>query len=94
VLEREVGESPPRHLGESPPLSTLLACEDSVGASDGDGPLLGDMPIPPTSSLEVPVVDFPLGTDRDESVFGCPAEDGLLLRAVLLKDSEQTPVSS
>jgi hypothetical protein len=94
VPEQEVGESPLRCLGESPLLSTLLACEDCLGASDGDGPLLGDMPIPPASSLEVPVVDFPLGTDRDESVFGCPAEDGSSLGATLLKDSEQTQVSS
>ena len=94
MLEQEVGESPPRRLGESPPLSTLPACKDCVGALDGNGPSLGDMPIPLVSSLEVPVVDFPLGMDRDESVFGCPAEDGSLLGVALLKDSEQTLVSS
>ena len=85
---------PEREVGKPPPLSMLLACKDCVGASDGDGPSLGDMPIPLASSLEVPVVDFPLGTDRDESVFGCPAEDVSLLGAALLKDSEQTPASS
>jgi hypothetical protein len=41
------------------------------------------------SALEILVVDFPLGTDRDESIVGCPAEDGLL------NDSELTsPVST
>jgi hypothetical protein len=63
-----VGESPPRRLGESPPLSTLPVFEVCVGTSDGEGPPLGDVPILPASSLKVPMVVFPLGTDRDESV--------------------------
>jgi hypothetical protein len=70
VPEQVVGESPPRRLGESPPLSTLLAFEVCVGASDGKGPSLGDVPILPASSLKVPMVVFPLGMDRDESVPG------------------------
>jgi hypothetical protein len=72
-------------LGESPPLSTLLVCEVCVGELDGDGPLMGEpiMPagaleVPPVSALEIPVVDVPLGMVRDESIVGCPAEDGSL----------------
>jgi hypothetical protein len=79
VLEQEVDESPPTHLGESPPLSMLPACKVCVGELDDDGPLMGE-PIPPAGALEVPlasaleilVVDFPLGTNRDESIVGCP----------------------
>jgi hypothetical protein len=81
-------------VGESPPMSTLLACEDCVGTSDSDGPLFGGYADTSGESLKVPMVDFPLGTDRDELVFGCPAEDGSLLGATLLKDFEQTPMSS
>jgi hypothetical protein len=64
VLEREVGKSPL--------LSMLLAWEVRVGESDGDGPLMGEpillagaLEVPLVSALEIPVVDFPLGTDRD-----------------------------
>jgi hypothetical protein len=38
VPEQVVGKSPPRRLGESPPLSMLPAFEVCVGASDGEGP--------------------------------------------------------
>ena len=40
VPKREVGKSPPSHLGKSPLQSTLPACEDCVGASllKADGP--------------------------------------------------------
>jgi hypothetical protein len=67
---------PEQDVSKSPPLSMLPACEDCVGALDGDGPSLGIVPIPSASSLGVPVVGFPLGTDRDASVVGCSAEDG------------------
>jgi hypothetical protein len=87
---------PEREMGESPPLSMLPACEVCVGKSDGDGPSMGEpiplagaLEVPPVSALEIPVVDFPLGTDRDEAIVGCPAEDGSLI------DSELTsPVST
>jgi hypothetical protein len=87
---------PEREVGESPPLSMLPACEVCVGKSDGDGPSMGEpiplagaLEVPPVSALEIPVVDFPLGTDRDEAIVGCPAEDGSLI------DSELTsPVST
>jgi hypothetical protein len=55
VLEREVGESPPTCLGESPPLFMLPVCEVCMGESDSDGPSMGE-PIPPAGALEVPSV--------------------------------------
>jgi hypothetical protein len=87
---------PELEVGVSPLLSMLPECEVCVAESDGDGPSMGEpiplagaLEVPPVSALEILVVDFPLGTDRDELIVGCPVEDGLL------NDSELTsPVST